>query len=84
VLDHFNASSDEYTAVFVANATAACRLVAEAFPFDSGTRFVATADNHNSVNGIREYARAKHSRVQYASGSGEDLRVDDESLRGVT
>ena len=36
------------------NATGALRLVREAYPFGSGDRFLATFDNHNSVNGIRQ------------------------------
>ena len=37
---------------------ARCKLVGEAYPFAPGSRFSLTADNHNSVNGIREFARA--------------------------
>ena len=80
VLDYFNASPKEYTAVFTANATAACRLVGESYPFDYDNRFVLTFDNHNSVNGIREFARAKRSRINYVRGDGDDLRGDEEAL----
>ena len=34
----------------------ALKLVAEAFPWQSGSQFVYTRDNHNSVLGIREVA----------------------------
>ncbi len=30
-----------------------------------GCRYLLTFDNHNSVNGIREYARAKGASVTY-------------------
>jgi selenocysteine lyase/cysteine desulfurase len=83
VLEYFNASPSEYTAVFTANATAACRLVGESYPFAHDNRFVLTFDNHNSVNGIREYARAKRARIQAVAGSGDELRVDDAALHAV-
>ena len=59
VLEFFNASPDEYVAIFTPNATGALRLVGEAYPFHAGDRFLLTFDNHNSVNGIREFARAR-------------------------
>ncbi len=58
VLAYVNASPDEYLVVFTANASAALKLVGESFPFTSGSRLLLTADNHNSVNGVREFARS--------------------------
>ncbi|HEU4926233.1 MAG TPA: aminotransferase class V-fold PLP-dependent enzyme [Vicinamibacterales bacterium] len=52
-----DADSRDYEVIFTPNASGALRIVAEAFPFGSGSRFVLTADNHNSVNGIRVRAR---------------------------
>jgi Aminotransferase class-V len=49
VLAHFNAPPDEYAVIFTPNASGACRLVGEAYPFGPQTRLVLTADNHNSV-----------------------------------
>ena len=43
--------------MFTANATGALKQVGESYPFGAGGRFVLTVDNHNSVNGIREFAR---------------------------
>jgi selenocysteine lyase/cysteine desulfurase len=83
VLAHFNASPEEYAVIFTANATAACRLVGEAYPFEQDNRFVLTADNHNSVNGIREYARANRTSTKYVPGTGDDLRVDGDVLGAV-
>ncbi len=80
VLEHFNASPRDYTAVFTANATAACRLVGEAYPFAYDNRYVLTFDNHNSVNGIREFARSKRAEISYVPGKGDDMRVDEEAL----
>jgi selenocysteine lyase/cysteine desulfurase len=74
VLGYFNAAADEYAVIFTQNATSACRLVGEAYPFGRGSRLVLTADNHNAVNGIREFARAGGAAVRYA-GLAADLRV---------
>jgi molybdenum cofactor sulfurtransferase len=81
VLDYFNASPDEYVAIFTPNATGALRLVGEAYPFHEGDRFVLTFDNHNSVNGIREFARARGAETSYVPSVAPDLRVDEELLR---
>eukprot|EP00897_Mesotaenium_endlicherianum_P001042 jgi/Mesen1/10939/ME000095S10267 len=64
VLRLCNASPEHYSCVFMAGATAALRLVGEAFPWgDRGpggsSSFWYTRENHNSVLGIREYALAK-------------------------
>jgi molybdenum cofactor sulfurtransferase len=80
VLDFFNASRDEYVAIFTPNATGALRLVGEAYPFHSGDRFLLTFDNHNSVNGIREFARARGAETTYVLSEPPDLRVDEQLL----
>ena len=59
VLKYFNASPDEYVAIFTPNASGALKLVGEAYPFAPGGRFLPAFDNHNSVNGIREFACSK-------------------------
>ncbi|KAF8161362.1 pyridoxal phosphate-dependent transferase [Crassisporium funariophilum] len=64
VLSYFRASLD-YTVVFTANASAALKLVAEAYPFTGGSSLVIGADSHNSVHGIREYATYKGARTCY-------------------
>src|SRR5436305_5605857 len=66
VLDFFRASPDEYEAIFTANATHALKLVGEAYPFAPGDEFLLTFDNHNSVNGIREFDRVRGARTTYA------------------
>ena len=82
VLDYFNAG-DRYLCVFTANASAALRLVGEAYPFDSGGTFALTFDNHNSVNGIREYAKRRGATVSYVPVVAPDLRVDRHALSAV-
>jgi molybdenum cofactor sulfurtransferase len=80
VLDHFGASPDEYVAIFTANATGALKLVGESFPFGPGDRYLMTFDNHNSVNGMREFARARGAGIAYVPLVLPDLRVDDAVL----
>jgi molybdenum cofactor sulfurtransferase len=79
VLRYFNASPDEYVAIFTPNATGALRLVGEAYPFHAGDRFLLTFDNHNSVNGIREFARVRGAKTTYVPITAE-LRVDESLL----
>jgi molybdenum cofactor sulfurtransferase len=81
VLEFFNADPDEYVAIFTANATQALKLVGESYPFGERGEYLLTFDNHNSVNGIREFARARHCPVTYVPIVLPDMRVDDEELR---
>jgi molybdenum cofactor sulfurtransferase len=80
VLSFFNASPDEYVAIFTPNATGALRLVGEAYPFRTGDRFLLSFDNHNSVNGIREFARARGAETTYVPSVAPALRVDESLL----
>ncbi len=80
VLDFFNASPDEYVVIFSQNASGALKLVGESYPFSPDDHFVLTFDNHNSVNGIREFARAKGSRVDYIPVLPPDLHADESAL----
>ncbi len=66
VLSYFNAPANDYILVFTQNASGALKLVGESFPFAPDSRYLLTFDNHNSVNGIREFARAKGTTVAYA------------------
>ena len=83
VLEFFNASPDEYLVRFTQNASGALRLVGEAYPFTSQGHYLLTFDNHNSVNGIREFARAKGARVTYAPVIPPDMRMDDDRLAAL-
>ncbi|HEX6663562.1 MAG TPA: aminotransferase class V-fold PLP-dependent enzyme [Gaiellaceae bacterium] len=80
VLEFFRASPEEYVAIFTPNATGALHLVGEAYPFRPGDRFLLTFDNHNSVNGIREYARARGAETTYVPSIPPELRVEEELL----
>jgi molybdenum cofactor sulfurtransferase len=80
ILEFFRASPDEYEVIFTPNATGALRLVGESFPFGPGGRLLLTFDNHNSVNGIRQFARARGASVTYTPLTPADLRVSEEAL----
>ena len=75
VLEWFNAARD-YTAVFTANATGALKHVGESYPFTSSGRLLLSADNHNSVNGIREFAKNAGTPIVYAPLTVPELRLD--------
>ncbi|MDX1502307.1 MAG: aminotransferase class V-fold PLP-dependent enzyme [Thermoanaerobaculia bacterium] len=77
VLDYFNASPDEYAVIFTANASNALKLVGESYPFRPGDRFLLTFDNHNSVNGLREFDRAHGAETTYVPVIPPEMRVDD-------
>ena len=80
VLQFFNANPAEYTVIFTQNASGALKLVGESYPFEPGSRYLLTFDNHNSVNGIREFAHAKGAEVTYIPIGLPDMRVDMDSL----
>ena len=80
VLKFFNASPDEYTVIFTSNASNALKLVGEAYPFKPEGQFLLLFDNHNSVNGIREFARAKGAAIIYLPVIPPELRVEDSHL----
>ncbi len=82
VLNYFNAESDYYC-VFTANATQALKIVGESYPFDEHSELLLLFDNHNSVNGIREFAKAKDAGFAYCPVYLEDLRIDEKRLMEI-
>jgi selenocysteine lyase/cysteine desulfurase len=71
VLQFLDVDESTHDVCFTANTSAAIKLVAESYPFRPDSTFLLSADNHNSVNGIREYARRGRARVRY-------IPLDDE------
>ena len=71
LLRFLDASPEEYVVCFTANTSAAIRLVAESYPFSPMEGLVLSSDNHNSMNGIREFARAKSAPVRYVQLDNE-------------
>ena len=80
ILRFFNADSAEYVVIFTSNASGALKLVGEAYPFGEGCCYLLTFDNHNSVNGIREYAVAKGASVTYVPVLPPRMRLDEKKL----
>jgi selenocysteine lyase/cysteine desulfurase len=83
ILAHLRASPDEYAVIFTPNATGAARLVGEAYPFSRRTKLLLTADNHNSVNGLREFARRRHTKTVYVAAKPPELRIDSAVLKSA-
>lgn len=78
VLDFFNAP--DYYCVFTQNASGALQIIGECYPFSSETHLLLTADNHNSVNGIREYSKNKGGSYTYSSMNYDDLTINEPEL----
>lgn len=78
ILDFFNA--EDYYCVFTSNASNALKIVGECYPFDVDGHLLLFADNHNSVNGIREYCKKGGGVFEYIPMHVEDLSVADDRL----
>jgi len=83
VLSFFNASPDEYECIFTQNASGALKLVGEAYPFTPDSQYLLTFDNHNSVNGIREFARTRGAAIHYAPVNPPEMRIEDGKLAAL-
>lgn len=79
VLEYFNAK-DDYFCIFTANCSAALKIVGESYPFDNKSHFLLSIDNHNSVNGIREFAKRKGAGFSYVPMDEESLCLDEDGL----
>jgi len=77
---YFNADPEEYAVILTANASHGLKLVGEAYPFAPEDTFLLTFDNHNSVNGIREFDRAHGATTKYVPVLPPDMRVPDAAL----
>ena len=80
ILHYFNADPEDYCVIFTSNASGALHLVGESYPFDVNGQYLLTYDNHNSVNGIREFARANGAKLTYTPVLPPDMRLDENTL----
>jgi molybdenum cofactor sulfurtransferase len=80
VLEYFKTNAADYVLVFTLNASCAIKLVGESFPFAAGGRLLLTFDNHNSMNGVREFATTKGATFAYAPLVAPSLRLDRKRL----
>lgn len=76
VLNFFGADPAQYDVIFTPNASGGAKIVAECFPFTRGSAFLLTFDNHNSVVGMREFARSANATVKY-------IQIDQKNLRAI-
>lgn len=74
-LAFFDADPDIYDVCFTANATAAIKLVAESYRFSLRRGLILSADNHNSVNGMREFAKRAQAPISVLPLDAQ-LRLD--------
>lgn len=79
VIDFFNA--EDYFCIFTQNASGALKIVGESYPFNEKSHFLLLADNHNSVNGIRQFCLSKGGKVTYAPIYYQDLTIDENFLK---
>ncbi len=78
VLRFFNAQ--DYHCIFTQNASGALQIIGECYPFQAESQFLLLSDNHNSVNGIREYCRSKGGEYAYVPVQYEDLQINSSLL----
>ena len=78
VLDFFNTA--DYYCIFTQNASGALQIVGESYPFSPDSHLLLTVDNHNSVNGIREYCGRNGGTVTYSGIDKETLSINESEL----
>ncbi len=84
-LDFFDADPAVYDVCFTGNTSMAIKLVAESYAFGPDRGLLLTADNHNSMNGMREFARAQGGQTSVLPLDDELRLVDPvESLRALS
>jgi len=76
VLSFCQASPDDYTVIWTANASGALRVVGECYPFQRGGAFLYALDCHNSVLGIGEFARKKKAKISGFNFLPDSLSYD--------
>lgn len=79
ILSYFNAT-ENYICVFTQNATQSLGIIGDCFPFQDNGQFLLTVDNHNSVNGIREFCKNKGANFDYVKLNVEDLSINTHDL----
>ena len=75
LLRFLDADESTYDVIFTANASAAIKLVAESYAFERDSLLLLSTDNHNSINGIREYAKRAGAEVRSAASQYHHPRV---------
>lgn len=78
VLKFVGANANEYSVIFTASATSSLKLLAESFPWSNESLYLYTRDNHNSVLGVRRWAR--HFGGNFKAVDPSDLEGDGKTL----
>ena len=71
VMKFTNADPNEYSIIFTASATSSLKLLGESFPWSENSLYLYTRDNHNSVLGIRRWA--KHFSAKFKAVDQEEI-----------
>ncbi|XP_033469369.2 molybdenum cofactor sulfurase isoform X1 [Epinephelus lanceolatus] len=85
VLQHFNATPEEYSVIFTSGCTATLKLVAESFPWrpqtesEAGSCFSYLTDSHTSVVGIRGLSSGQGVVALPVSPQEVENRAKDEA-----
>ncbi|XP_070772305.1 molybdenum cofactor sulfurase [Enoplosus armatus] len=85
VLQHFNATPEEYSVIFTSGCTAALKLVAESFPWrpqtasEAGSHFCYLTDSHTSVVGMRGLTSGRGVVALPVSPQEVENRAKDEA-----
>ena len=75
VMKFVNADPNEYTVIFTASATSSLKLLGESFPWSQDSLYLYLRDNHNSVLGIRRWA--KHFSAKFRTVDPEEIESID-------
>ena len=75
ILEFFKADPEEYAVIFYRECQWRLPSRRGAYPFDSARRLILFCDNHKSVIGLREFAKAHDAEVRYVPLTGPELRV---------
>lgn len=74
ILEYFDADPSLYTVIFTSNSSSAFHLIGESYPFQKdASRLILPADSHNSVNGLREFARRAGAETCYVPVGAADV-----------
>lgn len=79
VLAFFDVDASTHGVCFTANASGALQRIGESYPFAADRGLLLATDNHNSVLGLREYARRDGAPVAYLPLDAELRLVDPEA-----
>ncbi|GER36723.1 molybdenum cofactor sulfurase [Striga asiatica] len=82
ITDFLNLSRDEYSMVFTANKSAAFRLVAESYPFQTNRKLLTVYDHDSeALNALANISERRGARVMSAEFKWPRLRINSAGLR---